>query len=81
MVSSVEKLQNVKDEIMQLKGQDIRLIVNKGRKKIVKFNGIIESVYPSMFVIKPKENVELERTSYAYNDVLCGDISYKKIIK
>ncbi len=81
MVSSVEKLQNVKDEIMQLKGQDIRLIVNKGRKKIVKFNGIIESVYPSMFVIKPKENVELERTSYSYNDVLCGDISYKKIIK
>ena len=49
MVSSVEKLQNVKDEIMQLKGQDIKLIVNKGRKKIVKFNGIIESVYPSMF--------------------------------
>lgn len=81
MVSSVEKLQNVKDEIMQLKGQDIRLIVNKGRKKIVKFNGIIERVYPSMFVIKPIENVELERTSYSYNDVLCGDISYKKIIK
>ena len=81
MVSSVEKLQNVKDEIMQLKGQDIRLIVNKGRKKIVKFNGIIESVYPSMIVIKPIENVELERTSYSYNDVLCGDISYKKIIK
>lgn len=79
MISSAEKLQNVKEEIMNLKGKDIRLTVNKGRKKIVKFYGIIENVYPSMFIIKPMENVDLERTSFSYNDVLCGDISYKTI--
>ncbi len=79
MISSANKLQNVKEEIMNLKGKDIRLTVNKGRKKIVKFCGIIENVYPSMFIIKPMEDVELERTSFSYNDVLCGDISYKTI--
>ena len=79
LISSAEKLQNVKEEIMNLKGKDIRLTVNKGRKKIVKFCGIIENVYPSMFIIKPMEDVELERTSFSYNDVLCGDISYKTI--
>lgn len=76
-MTNAEKLQNVKSEILNLKGKSVNLIVNKGRKKIVKFNGVIENVYPSMFVIKPNENVELDRTSFSYNDVLCGDIAYK----
>ena len=76
-MTNAEKLQNVKDEIFCLKGKELDFLVNKGRKKIVKFNGIIESVYPSMFVIKPNENVELDRTSFSYNDVVCGDISFK----
>lgn len=76
-MTNAEKLQNVKDEIFCLKGKELDFLVNKGRKKIVKFNGVIESVYPSMFVIKPNENVELDRTSFSYNDVLCGDISFK----
>ena len=76
-MTNAEKLQNVKLEILNLKGKSVNLIVNKGRKKIVKFNGVIENVYPSMFVIKPNENVELDRTSFSYNDVLCGDIAYK----
>ncbi len=76
-MTNAEKLQNVKDEIFNLKGKNLKLVVNKGRKKIIKFTGIIESVYPSMFIIKPHESVDLDRTSYSYNDVLCGDISYK----
>ena len=76
-MTNAEKLQNVKLEILNLKGKSVNLIVNKGRKKIVKFNGVIENVYPSMFVIKPNENVDLDRTSFSYNDVLCGDIAYK----
>ena len=76
-MTNAEKLQNVKSEILNLKGKDVNLIVNKGRKKIVKIKGVIENVYPSMFVIKPNENVDLDRTSFSYNDVLCGDIAYK----
>ena len=76
-MTNSEKLQKVKEEILNLKGKDVNLVVNKGRKKIIKFIGIIDSVYPSMFIIKPKEFVDLDRTSYSYNDVLCGDISYK----
>lgn len=76
-MTNTEKLQAVKDEIFTLKGKNLKLMVNKGRKKIIRFYGIIESVYPAMFIIKPNENVELDRTSFSYNDVLCGDISYK----
>ena len=41
-MTNAEKLQNVKSEILNLKGKDVNLIVNKGRKKIVKFKGVIE---------------------------------------
>ena len=67
-------LSQVKDKINSLKGQNIHLKVNKGRNKIVTLTAIIDQVYPSMFVIAPTCTVDLDRKSYSYNDVLCGDI-------
>lgn len=67
-------LSEVKEKINSLKGQNIHLKVNKGRNKIVALTAIIDQVYPSMFVISPTCAVDLDRKSYSYNDVLCGDI-------
>lgn len=64
----------VKEKILSLKGKNIQLRVNKGRNKIVTLTAIIDQVYPSMFVITPTSIVDLDRKSYSYNDVLCGDI-------
>ena len=66
----------VKDKINSLKGKNIHLKVNKGRNKIVSLTAIIDQVYPSMFVIAPTCLVDLDRKSYSYNDVLCGDIKF-----
>ena len=70
------QLTEVKDKISSLKGQNIHLKVNKGRNKIVTLTAIIDQVYPSMFVISPTSPVDLDRKSYSYNDVLCGDIKF-----
>lgn len=67
-------LNQVKDKINSLKGQNIHLKINKGRNKIVSLTAIIDQVYPSMFVINPTSTVDLDRKSYSYNDVLCGEI-------
>lgn len=67
-------LNQVKDRINSLKGQNIHLKVNKGRNKIVSLTAIIDQVYPSMFVISPTCAVDLDRKSYSYNDILCGDV-------
>jgi len=67
-------LSQVKDKISSLKGQNIHLKVNKGRNKIVSLTAIIDQVYPSMFVISPTCVVDLDRKSYSYNDILCGDV-------
>ena len=69
-------LVQVKEKVNDLKGKDVNLAVNKGRNKIVKLRAVITEVYPSMFVINPTCIVDLDRKSYSYNDVLCGDVKF-----
>lgn len=69
-------LSDVRSKINSLKGQNIELKVNKGRNKIVSLTAIIDQVYPSMFVISPTSKVDLDRKSYSYSDVLCGDVMF-----
>jgi len=66
----------VKEQVKSLYGQEVGCVINKGRNKLIKLNVIIEQVYPSMFVIKPLENINLDRRSFSYNDVMCGDIKF-----
>ena len=69
-------LVQVKEKVNDLKGKDVNLAVNKGRNKIVKLRAVITEVYPSMFVISPVTKVDLDRKSYSYNDILCGDVRF-----
>lgn len=75
-MKSTTTLLEVKEKINSLKGQNISLHINKGRNKIVSLTAIIDQVYPSMFVINPTCHVDLDRKSYSYNDVLCGDVKF-----
>ena len=67
---------DIKDKVNKLKGQNIELKINRGRNKIVNITAIIAQVYPSMFVINPTCATFLDRKSYSYNDVLCGDVVF-----
>lgn len=67
-------LPQVKETIETLKGKDVKLKINKGRNKIVHLTAIINEVYPAMFVIRPTCPVDLDRRSFSYGDMLCGDI-------
>ena len=66
----------VKEQIRNMYGKEVNCIINKGRNKLVKVNVRIDQVYPSMFVIVPLEEVSLDRKSFSYNDVMCGDIKF-----
>lgn len=56
-------------------GKKVRLTSNKGRKKTEVKEGIIESSYPNIFIIK-YENGQLPSNfvSYSYTDVLTDSI-------
>ncbi|MBE5738646.1 MAG: hypothetical protein E7354_02855 [Clostridiales bacterium] len=72
----LNSITTIKDTVEKLKGKNIKIKVNKGRNKIVHLTAIINEVYPSMFVINPTSDVELDRRSFSYSDVLCGDIVF-----
>ena len=71
---NANQLTALKEKVCELKNQEIGFKVNKGRNKIITFRGKIVGVYPAMFVIKPSEDIDLDRFSYSYFDYLCGDI-------
>ena len=67
-------LSQVKIEILKLKGKNIEMEVNKGRKKITRYEGVLEDIYNSVFVVRLANSIKNEKLSYSYSDVLCGDV-------
>lgn len=65
------------EEIEKLKGSNISMEINKGRRKIEKYQGIIENVYPSIFTVNIGEGKS--PLSYSYTEVLCGDVKIEKL--
>ncbi|TJX12969.1 Veg protein [Tissierella creatinini] len=56
-------------------GQKVILKANKGRKKTTVKEGILESAYPSLFVVRvANEYDSIRRVSYTYSDVLTSAV-------
>ena len=70
---------NVIKEIEKLKGESVSMEVNKGRKKIERFEGIIENIYPSIFTVNIGDGKS--PISYSYSEILCGNVIVNKIEK
>ena len=64
-------------EIQKLKGENICMEINKGRKRIEKYQGIIENTYPSIFTVNVGNGKN--PLSYSYTEVLCGDVVINKL--
>ncbi len=64
---------SIKQQILQLKGKEVNLKINRGRRKTNQFRARIEDVYPSVFTVKALLNLDAIYT-YSYNDILCGEV-------
>lgn len=67
-------VENIKQQILQLKGKEVNLHINRGRRKVSLYRARIEDVYSSVFTVK---SCSLELGSiftYSYNDILCGEV-------
>lgn len=42
----------IKEEIEKLKGKNINMSINQGRKRFANFEGVIQDTYNSIFVVK-----------------------------
>ena len=66
---NTKTLAAIKMDIERHIGEKVTLKANGGRKKILVNNGVLEGVYPSIFVIR-LENDTQRTVTYSYSDVL-----------
>jgi len=62
-------IDSIKKDIKKHIGEKVTLKSNGGRKKILVNDGVIESVYHNIFVIKLKDDSK-RKVTYSYSDVL-----------
>lgn len=78
MKRSVTTLEDIKQAVLSLKGEEVKLYINRGRRKILRFEGVIDNVYTSVFTVKDKITSTSTHT-YSYSDVLCGEVKISKL--
>lgn len=66
-------IDEVKAKISELKGREVEVNINRGRKKYDTLSGVIKDVYPSVFTI---ENESAQLQTFSYYDVLCGNVIF-----
>jgi len=68
-------LADIKKDLESHVGAKIRLKANRGRRKIVEREGVLEGAYPNIFTIKIEEADKSERrVSYTYSDLLTAAV-------
>lgn len=72
-VTLLEKnnIDKIRQEVEDFIGKKVSVTANKGRKRFVTREGILEEAYPNLFVIKISNKFDsTRRVSYTYSDVL-----------
>lgn len=78
MRKATVKMAEIVDMITKMKGKTVDMEVNRGRKRIEKYIGVIETIYPSVFTVNIETPENKGKQSYSFNDVLCGDVTIKE---
>ncbi|MGL5616888.1 MAG: Veg family protein [Sarcina sp.] len=66
-------LSSIKRNLEEHVGEKVMLKANGGRKKILVNEGILESVYQSIFVIRLQKSTH-RTVTYSYSDVLTNTV-------
>ncbi len=77
MIKQKNDITAVKKKIADYFNQQVDVVVNLGRNKILKYTGELSGVYPALFTVRPDDKGFLGKTSYSYAEVLCGSVRIK----
>lgn len=74
-MATISTLNRIRKHLEGHLGKKILLKDNRGRKQIVTKRGVLEKVYPSVFVVKLDEDQNgCARVSYSYSDLLTANV-------
>lgn len=71
----MDSVAEIRKDLKENIGKSVILEADKGRKRIVTREGILESAYPNLFVVKiSNEFNSIRRVSYTYSDILTSTV-------
>lgn len=74
-IPPVNRVDDIRDELMALRGKRIRVKANMGRSRIVERTGTVVGAHPSLFVVEVEERRgRRARQSFQYVDVLTNTV-------
>ncbi len=79
MIKTVGNYYLVKESVRKLKDSRVLIIQNLGRNKFLKYFAKISGIYPALFTIEPEEKVYVGKTSFSYNEIMCNQVTIKRI--
>lgn len=74
MKKGLLNLNDIKERINAIRGEKIGISINRGRRKIETYKGVIEHTYPSVFTVRVLSSGNTKAVTCSYSDVLCGDV-------
>lgn len=77
-LATTATLDNIRHTLEKYVGKKILLKANKGRKQIVTKRGVLETVYPSVFVVRVGTGEDnFARIAFSYSDILTDTVKIK----
>ena len=74
-VPTVNKIDEIREKLLSLKGERVKVRANMGRSRIVERTGTLVQAHPSLVVVEVEERRgRTARQSYQYVDVLTGTV-------
>ncbi len=73
-VAEVNVLSRIREDLEGLVGKPVRLRANRGRKRVLEVDGILERTYPNVFVVCWLDRQTERRASYNYADLLTKEV-------
>ncbi|MFW6029344.1 MAG: Veg family protein [Halanaerobiales bacterium] len=70
-------LEQIKEEVKSFVGQRVSVKANRGRRKAVEKEGVLEKTHKNVFVVRIKDHNQIRRLSYTYADLLTDDVVIK----
>ncbi|MBO8141098.1 MAG: Veg family protein [Firmicutes bacterium] len=75
MAANRKSLDEIKRDLDMYVGRRVKLRANRGRRKFIEAEGILEQTYPKVFVVRlNKRGGVTNRMSYSYADVLTSTV-------
>jgi len=73
-VAQKNSLERIRQDLEACIGKRVKLRANRGRRKVIEAEGILEQTYPKVFVVKLDKHNAVKRMSYTYADVLTSTV-------